>query len=312
MIAKFQKISIKIQSYLSSIILDKIFGLLNITYLYSHLLKIFSPKQLNHIVKCLVRKEIIISSQNGFGDVLQSLLVAKSLTSKNWKVSLIIIYSTDNTNYLFQSLKRNKKEANYGDYIQNFIRTYAQEINYLGKHAVGTKASVYCHLPFFRLFLPYRKIINSGKEMFPKSTNQNYVSFYFRNNTKSIEQVLDFMYHSTQFEIFLFGEEIPEKYFSTKFSRITITTTLDFNSKINLFINSSFVVTGRGGFALLPLYNKTDSIIFFDEQGFDEISYGLWSSELWSHCGIPKPLTDSEIEIGLNYIKKKYVDSIIY
>lgn len=308
MIAKYQKIPIKIQSYLSSAILDKIFGLLNMTYIYSHLVKTYSHKQLNQIVKCLVRKEITISSQNGFGDAFQALLIAKSLASKNWKVSLIIIYSDDNSNYLNQSLRINKKEADYGDYIQNFIKTYSQEINYLGKHAIGTMASFYCHVPFFRLFLPYKTIISSGNELFPKTTSQKYVSFYFRNNIKSIEQILDFIYEFTEFEIFLFGEKIPEKYFSRKLPKIKLTTNLDFISKINLFINSNLVVTGVGGFALLPLYSKTDSIIFFDQRGFDELNYGLWSSDLWSHCGIPKPLTDSEIGIGMNYIKRKYVD----
>lgn len=308
MIVRLQKIPISFQSYLNSSILDKIYGLLNLTYIYSHIYKIFTQKKIIKLFKSLLKKEITISSQNGFGDILLSLIIAEFLATKKWKVNLLISYSEDKSRYLKQSLYKNKKEIKYGDYIQDFIVKYIQNINYIGKYPTNSKPSFYCHVPFFRLFISYNKILQTGNSLFTKSTKKKYISFYFRNNTKSIEKILDFVYNHTEDDIYLFGESIPDKYRLIEDDRIILTDNYNFNTKIELFTNSKFVVTGRGGFALLPLFINTDSITFFDRQGFDELGFGLWSLDMWSHCGIKRPIIDQELDIAINYIKTKYVN----
>jgi len=310
MISSLQRISWRVQQGLSVKCLDKVFLLLNLPYIYSYIFKIFSYKQLIFLFQCILQRKLVITSQNGFGDIFQALLVCNYFKDKGWDTNLAIIHKTEDSTVLNMSKPNNPKELLYGDYLQDFIHHYRDRIKYLGKSPIGELPSLYCHIPFFRGIIGYKQLFNQGTKIFARNNQKSRegISFYFRNNIESISELFEVIFQETSETIYLFGENIPQNYLLINNPRIHKTSELSFNEKIKIYTNSKLVITGRGGFALLPLYNKTNVISFFDDQGMKEIEFGLWSQELWSNCTINKPLTDKDLAFCVNFLRENYVE----
>ena len=160
---------------------------------------------------------------------------------------------------------------------------------------------LYTHIPFFRFF-GYENIIIQAPELISLICNyeqrifspkNKYVTFYFRNSSEKIFEIFSKFYEifkNNGYEIIIFGENkaIIENN-DIIYTDIKDGEQFTFIEKIYIMSNSNISFTGRGGFALLPLFNKKHTFSFFDEQGVSEFNSGLWDFSLWRNNVVNTP-----------------------
>jgi hypothetical protein len=322
MIAQYQKIPHWLQYKLSTRLKNILFFLLNFTYIYSYLFFRFDSKSFKHLYTSIKSKKINFYTQNGFGDVFFSILLISYLRSKysNWDFNLSIHYSDLSSDKNIISPKINKKKLLYGDYI-SVLESKIQFDYFSGYRGdCYKKGMLYTHIPFYR-FLGYQNIISQSSivlnEFFvdtklkSKYTNKKYIIFYFRNSIEQLNNIFE-TYNEVLinkgFDIYLLGENVPK--YLTKPNLHFIDESVNFFEKIGLLSNSCLSFTGRGGFALIPLFNNKPTFSFFDQQGLSEFESGLWDLSLWKKNIINRPFFDSDINY-LTIIDEKIIEQII-
>jgi hypothetical protein len=306
MISQLQKIPIKIQGKLPHSLRSFIIIFLHSPYIYSYLFFRFNFKYVTKLIGYLRKKYIPLYTQNGFGDVFFALLFVNFLKERfpSWKVDLSIHYSNMSKDKNVISLKDGPKFKKFGDYISDL------EDRLLDNYFSGYRGDcyshgfLYFHVPFFRI-LGYHNIISQTPKVLEKifvntpSLSQFYqkkiATFYFRNSSDKLynaficfhKDIIEKGYH-----IYILGEYIPDllvQNFIGPHSSLELAEKFSFIEKMYLMSNSDVSFTGRGGFALLSLFNGRPTYSFFDSQGVSEFESGLWDFSMWENNILTSP-----------------------
>ena len=308
MIYKLQKIPFKFQKHLPTIFLNVFFPFLNLTYIYTFILFRFNFILFFKLINSVRKKHFHLYTQNGFGDVFFSILLINFLKKKYTKFSFdLSIHYTDKTHDKnIISLKDNQKFTVYGDYISELENKLKDNIFTTYRGNCYNEAMLYTHIPFFR-FIGYENIILQAPEVIShicsynktmNFSNSKYITFYFRNSSDRIYNIFLLFYKifkNNGYDIVVFGEN--KTIIETNKNDIDIIDgdSYNFLDKIFIMSNPQISFTGRGGFALLPLFNNKHTFSFFDEQGVSEFNSGLWDFSMWRNNIIDSPIFPFDI-----------------
>jgi hypothetical protein len=269
------------------------------------------------IKRLLLKREIGIFVQDGFGDSLMGLLIVQNLNLFGFRVKLglqTLGESSDPNMNLADNLGKNLV---FGNYTEDLIGCFS-EVEVDRCKDFYAEGWIYGDIRFFRfvfrVFLGSRFIssLNVNFSFKPIGISKPYAVVYLRNNTEEIVDLVyfinkNFISNGVTFNWVLFGENVKDLLDRIRADNFIDGRDFSLKEKLFLIENCCFSVTGRGGFALLPLFFRIETISYFDEQGMNELVSGLWFSELWAHNSFKGPVNGLSADVIWNEISFKYV-----
>lgn len=268
------------------------------------------------IKRLLLKREIGIFVQDGFGDSLMGLLIVQNLTQLGIRVKLglqTLGQSSDPNMNLVENLGKNLV---FGNYTEDLIG-YFSEVEVVRFKDFYAEGWIYGDIRFFRFFFRvtlgsrFKSSLNVMFGLRPVVLPKPYAMVYLRNNTNEIVDLVLFLNErfiakGITYNWVLFGENVQDLFNRTESENFINGRDFSLIEKLRLIENSSFSVTGRGGFALLPLFFRIETLSYFDEQGMKELASGLWLSELWAHNCFKGPVNGLSADVIWDKISLKY------
>lgn len=268
--------------------------------------------------RLLFKREIGIFVQDGFGDAIMGLIIAQNLSLIGIRVKLGLQTLGDSSDPNMNLVDISGKKLLFGSYTEELIGCFSNVEVFCHKDFYA-EGWVYGDIRFFRfvfkLFLGSKFIphLSGDFSLLSLEIPYPYAVVYLRNNCVEIVELLRFINYKSiamgaPINWVLFGENVRDLLLEELKGNFIDGTQFSLKEKLSVIYNSSFAVTGRGGFALLPLFFGIETLSYFDEQGMNELSAGLWFSELWSHNSFKGPVNGLSADVMWDVVRLKYVN----
>lgn len=305
----------------------------------------FRPKHwLMLFINFYIKKEINISFQSGFGDMLMCFPYFKKASEKypNHKINAVI-HDPNNCRYKEMSYCKQALVEDNGkkvDYVYEFLLNNSDinEIIYddcwgdgylygfpkLLEHEFGfcfDKESFLKNLDN----IYNKKDKNNISNYLQQNSLKNFVSVavHFRTSAESISNLIeniasDISLKDINLKFVLFGA-IPDKVKkllinkNIEYCDISNSYSHGINTRqlIGIVSNCSLFIGGRGGFNAIYYLLDVPTVNIFDQQGRQEISSGMWKKNLWEDNIFQRVYFEDEessilIQDIKNYLKNIY------
>lgn len=268
--------------------------------------------------RLLLKREIGIFVQDGFGDALMGLIIAQNLSLIGIRVKLGLQTLGDSSDPNMNLVDDSGKKLVFGSYTEELIGYFSNVDVYCYKDFYA-EGWLYGDIRFFRIFFKlilgskFKPYLSGDLCLTSLDFPYPYAVVYLRNNLMEIVDLVRFINEkciakSPTINWVLFGENIQDLLLDTSVGNFIDGSELSLKEKLAVIKNSSFAVTGRGGFALLPLFFRIETFSYFDEQGMNELSAGLWFSELWDHNSFKGPVNGLSSDVIWDVIRLKHVN----